>query len=143
MLLETLLLVRNHRRHPALRFSGRAAHSASLTQLTATKAGRQTLRHKSVYPIMREFHRWEKDVHVAAACEKLIQVLIGDEPEQGMENLMEVEIPQDVEEKLKEAAAKEQEELEKEERMRREEEEEEQKRDAGATDGEKEREVVE
>lgn len=31
------------------------------------------------------------------------QVLIGDEPEQGMENLMEVEIPLDVEEKLNEA----------------------------------------
>ncbi|KAM4583491.1 protein HGH1 homolog [Fundulus diaphanus] len=114
----------------------------TLLLLTATKAGRQTLRQKNVYPIMREFHRWEKDVHVAAACEKLIQVLIGDEPEQGMENLMEVEIPQDVEEKLKEAAAKEQEELENEERMRREEEEK-QKRDAEATDGEKESEVVE
>lgn len=31
------------------------------------------------------------------------QVLIGDEPEQGMENLMEVEIPLDVEEKLNKA----------------------------------------
>lgn len=31
------------------------------------------------------------------------QVLIGDEPEQGMENLMEVEIPRDVEEKLNKA----------------------------------------
>lgn len=63
------------------------------------------------------------------------QVLIGDEPEQGMENLMEVEIPQDVEEKLKEADAKEQEELEREERMRREEEK--KKRDAEGTDLEK------
>lgn len=46
----------------------------SLAQLTATKAGRQTLKDKSVYPIMREFHNWEKDVHVTAACEKLVQV---------------------------------------------------------------------
>uniref|UniRef100_A0A669F7D0 Protein HGH1 homolog n=1 Tax=Oreochromis niloticus TaxID=8128 RepID=A0A669F7D0_ORENI len=74
----------------------------TLLLLTATKAGRQTLKEKNVYPIMREFHRWEKDAHVTAACEKLVQVLIGDEPEEGMENLMEVEIPQDVEEKLKE-----------------------------------------
>ncbi|KAM4741014.1 protein HGH1 homolog isoform 1-T3 [Anableps anableps] len=96
----------------------------TLLLLTATKAGRQTLKQRSVYPVLREFHRWEKDAYVGAACEKLIQVLIGDEPEQGMENLMEVEIPQDVEEKLREADAKEQEELEKEEeRMRREEEE--------------------
>ncbi|XP_047203685.1 protein HGH1 homolog [Girardinichthys multiradiatus] len=100
----------------------------TLLLLTATKAGRQALKQKNVYPVMREFHRWEKDVYVAAACEKLIQVLIGDEPEQGMENLMEVEIPQDVEEKLQEAHTKEQEELGKEEeRMRREEEEEKKK----------------
>lgn len=43
-----------------------------------------------------------------------IQVLIGDEPEQGMENLMEVEIPEDVEEKLTDADIREQQELEKE-----------------------------
>lgn len=100
----------------------------TLLLLTATKAGRQTLKDKSVYPIMREFHNWEKDVHVTAACEKLVQVLIGDEPEQGMENLMELEIPEDVEKKLKEADIREQQELESEqERMRKEEEEEKKK----------------
>lgn len=97
----------------------------TLLLLTATKPGRQTLKEKSVYPIVREFHRWEKDVHVGAACEKLVQVLIGDEPEEGMENLMEVEIPEDVQEKLKQAYAKEQEELDKEAAQRRQEEEEE------------------
>ncbi|XP_040015714.1 protein HGH1 homolog [Xiphias gladius] len=113
----------------------------TLLLLTATKAGRQALKEKNVYPIMREFHCWEKDVHVTAACEKLVQVLIGDEPEQGMENLMEVEIPEDVEEKLKEAEAKEQQELEKEQEKRREEEEVEEKRknsDAERTDREQE-----
>ncbi|XP_028303404.1 protein HGH1 homolog [Gouania willdenowi] len=105
----------------------------TLLLLTATKAGRLTLKEKNVYFIMREFDRWEKDVHVSAACEKLIQVLIGDEPEPGMENLMEVEIPTDVEEKLKEADAKEQ------EKLKQEEEEEEEKRkssDAERTEGE-------
>nr|XP_061796439.1 protein HGH1 homolog [Nerophis lumbriciformis] len=87
----------------------------TLLLLTATKAGRQTLKDKNVYPIMREFHCWETDVKVTVACEKLVQVLIGDEPEEGMENLMEVEIPDHVEEKLKEADAKEQQELEGEE----------------------------
>lgn len=113
----------------------------TLLLLTATKAGRQTLKDKNVYPIMREFHRWEKNVHVTAACEKLVQVLIGDEPEQGMENLMEVEIPNDVEEKLKEAEAKEQEELEKEEEEQSRQEEEERKKkssDAERTDREQE-----
>ncbi|XP_055749893.1 protein HGH1 homolog isoform X1 [Salvelinus fontinalis] len=82
--------------------------------LTATKVGRQILKAKNVYAIMREFHNWEKEPHVAAACEKLIQVLIGDEPEPDMENLLEVEIPEDVEVKLKDMDAKEQEQLEKE-----------------------------
>lgn len=40
-------------------------------------------------------------------------MLIGDEPENGMENLMEVEIPLDVEEKLKQADLQDQEEVEK------------------------------
>lgn len=108
----------------------------TLFLLTATKSGRRTLKDKNAYPILREFHRWEKDVHVGAACEKLVQVLIGDEPEQGMENLMEVEIPDDVEEKLKDADAKEQEELEKEQkRIQEEEEEEERKKKNGAPEG--------
>ncbi|XP_051728912.1 protein HGH1 homolog [Ctenopharyngodon idella] len=85
----------------------------TLILLTATKVGRQIMKDKNVYPIMREFHKWEKDPHVITACENLVQVLIGDEPEEGMENLMEVEIPKDVEEKLKELDAKEQEQMEK------------------------------
>ncbi|XP_030645037.1 protein HGH1 homolog [Chanos chanos] len=86
----------------------------TLLLLTATKAGRQIMKRKNVYPIMREFHKWEKEPQVISACEKLVQVLIGDEPEAGMENLMEVEIPADVEQKLKDLDAKEQEQIEKE-----------------------------
>ncbi|XP_010889861.1 protein HGH1 homolog [Esox lucius] len=85
----------------------------TLILLTATKVGRQILKTKNVYAIMREFHNWEKEPHVVAACEKLIQALIGDEPEPGMENLLEVEIPNDVEVKLKDMEAKELEQLEK------------------------------
>uniref|UniRef100_A0A670IW19 Protein HGH1 homolog n=2 Tax=Podarcis muralis TaxID=64176 RepID=A0A670IW19_PODMU len=68
--------------------------------LTATKPGRRIVREKGTYLILRELHKWEKDPGVLAACEKLIQVLIGDEPEAGMENLLEVEIPAEVEEQL-------------------------------------------
>ncbi|XP_056293281.1 protein HGH1 homolog isoform X1 [Pseudoliparis swirei] len=106
----------------------------TLLLLTATRAGRDTLTHKKVYPIMREFHGWEKDVQVSAACEKLVHVLIGDEPEQGMENLMEVKIPEDVEVKLKEADVKELQELEK---MMQEEEEEERKKKSDAEETDK------
>ncbi|XP_041932859.1 protein HGH1 homolog [Alosa sapidissima] len=86
----------------------------TLMLLTATKGGRQILKNKNVYPIMREYHTWEKEPQNEAAIEKLIQVLIGDEPESGMENLMEVEIPEDVEKKFEELDAKEQEQIEKE-----------------------------
>ncbi|KAI5607025.1 protein HGH1-like [Silurus asotus] len=86
----------------------------TLLLLTATKVGRQIMKKKNVYPIMREFHTWEKEPHVISACEKLVQVLIGDEPEEGIENLMEVDIPEDVEQKLKDLDAKEQEQIEKE-----------------------------
>ncbi|KAJ8386838.1 hypothetical protein AAFF_G00166330 [Aldrovandia affinis] len=82
--------------------------------LTATKAGRQILDKKNAYAIMREFHNWEREPPVVAACEKLVQVLIGDEPESGMENLLEVDIPEDVEVKLKDMDEKEQEQLERE-----------------------------
>lgn len=44
------------------------------------------------------------------------QVLIGEEPDAGLENLMEVEIPEYIEQKLKDLDAKEQEQIEKEQR---------------------------
>nr|XP_046236572.1 protein HGH1 homolog isoform X2 [Scatophagus argus] len=106
-----------------------------LLLLTATKSSRLTLKEKNVYPIMREYHHWEKDIHVRAACEKLVQVLIGDEPEQGMENLMEVEIPEDVEKKLKEADIREEQELQKEQEQMRQEEEEEKKKNSSNAEG--------
>ncbi|XP_027308639.3 protein HGH1 homolog isoform X1 [Anas platyrhynchos] len=68
--------------------------------LTATKAGRHAVREKGTYLVLRELHRWEQEPDVLAACEKLIQVLIGDEPGPGMENLLEVSIPEEVEQQL-------------------------------------------
>ncbi|KAJ6661495.1 hypothetical protein lerEdw1_014404 [Lerista edwardsae] len=68
--------------------------------LTATKPGRQLVRERGAYVILRELHKWETDPSALAACEKLVQVLIGDEPEAGMENLLEVAVPAGVEEQL-------------------------------------------
>ncbi|XP_035745735.1 protein HGH1 homolog, partial [Egretta garzetta] len=87
--------------------------------LTATKAGRHVVREKGTYLILRELHRWEREPEVLAACEKLIQVLIGDEPGPGMENLLEVSVPEEVEEQLRRL------DREEEDRWRREREEEE------------------
>ncbi|NXI42382.1 HGH1 protein, partial [Galbula dea] len=83
--------------------------------LTATRAGRQMVRDKGTYVVLRELHRWEQEPEVLGACEKLIQVLIGDEPGPGMENLLEVNIPEEVEQELQRL------DREEEERWRREE----------------------
>ncbi|NWQ97431.1 HGH1 protein, partial [Burhinus bistriatus] len=70
------------------------------SQLTATKVGRHLVREKGTYLVLRELHSWEREPEVLAACEKLIQVLIGDEPGPGMENLLEVTVPEEVEQQL-------------------------------------------
>lgn len=44
--------------------------------------------------IMRELHKWEKEQAVKETCEALVSILISDEPEPGMENLHEVEVPE-------------------------------------------------
>ncbi|XP_072806087.1 protein HGH1 homolog isoform X2 [Vicugna pacos] len=68
--------------------------------LTATAPGRKQVRDQGAYLILRELHSWESEPDVRMACEKLIQVLIGDEPEHGMENLLEVQVPEDIEREL-------------------------------------------
>ncbi|XP_034275925.1 protein HGH1 homolog [Pantherophis guttatus] len=84
----------------------------TLLLLTATKPGRLLVREKGTYFVLRELHKWEGDHGVRAACEKLIQVLIGDEPEAGMENLLEVKIPTEVEQQLQHLDQEEEEEEE-------------------------------
>lgn len=79
--------------------------------LTATAPGRKQVRDQGAYLILRELHAWESEPDVRMACEKLIQVLIGDEPQVGMENLLEVQVPEDVERQLQELDQQEQQEL--------------------------------
>jgi len=55
---------------------------------------------KNTYIILRELHKWEQNEANIVAIEKLISVLISDEPEGGMENLNEVVIPADIATKL-------------------------------------------
>lgn len=79
--------------------------------LTATAPGRQQVRDQGSYLILRELHSWEPEPDVRVACEKLIQVLIGNEPEPGMENLLEVQVPENVERQLQQLDQQEQQEL--------------------------------
>ena len=63
-----------------------------IQQLCCTRFGREYLREKQTYLILRELHKWEEDSNAKEACEKVVQILIGDENEQ--DNL-EVAIPPD------------------------------------------------
>lgn len=72
----------------------------ALTQLCATKSCREKLRDSGTYYVMRELHKVETCRPVLVACENLVDILISDEPGPGMENLKEVEVPQDLVEKF-------------------------------------------
>nr|CAG4649473.1 EOG090X08WK [Scapholeberis mucronata]SVE93719.1 EOG090X08WK [Scapholeberis mucronata] len=72
----------------------------ALTQLCATKAGREYLRSKNTYVILRELHKWEKDANVMAVLEHLVNIVIRYEHEIGHDNLKEVEVPDDIAEKF-------------------------------------------
>jgi hypothetical protein len=53
-------------------------HLESLLLLTSTKFGREHMRESGVYPIIREthLHMADEDEHVAAACDRIVQVSI-------------------------------------------------------------------
>uniref|UniRef100_A0A4W2HHI4 Protein HGH1 homolog n=1 Tax=Bos indicus x Bos taurus TaxID=30522 RepID=A0A4W2HHI4_BOBOX len=82
--------------------------------LTATAPGRKQVRDQGAYLILRELHSWEPEPDVRVTCEKLIQVLIGDEPERGLENLLEVQVPEEVERQLQQQDHQEREQCERE-----------------------------
>ncbi|XP_012254258.2 protein HGH1 homolog [Athalia rosae] len=73
----------------------------ALLQLCATKEGRQILRDKNAYVILREFHKWEKDRAVLLACENVIDILIKKEEEIGVDSLKGVNVPAEYGEKFK------------------------------------------
>ena len=61
---------------------------------------RDYIKEKNAYVILREYHKWEKDERAMEMLEKLVQVLICDEPDKGMENLHEVMLPQEMQNKF-------------------------------------------
>lgn len=48
----------------------------SIHQLCATKSGREFIRSKNAYVILREYHKWEKDREVLLVCENIVDILI-------------------------------------------------------------------
>nr|XP_031831920.1 protein HGH1 homolog [Nomia melanderi] len=72
----------------------------ALAQLCATKQGRQVLREKNTYAILREYHKWEKNKNALLACENVVDILIRTEEEIGLDNLKDVEVPHEYTEKF-------------------------------------------
>jgi len=72
-----------------------------LTQLCATKAGREVLRDKNAYVLLREFHKTEKNRACLLAVENIVDILIKTEEEIKINNYKEVEVPSNVVDKLK------------------------------------------
>lgn len=75
-----------------------------LSQLCATRQGRIYLRDKCAYEILRELHKFEDspegNARCLKACEDVVDILIKTEDEIGHDNLKQVEIPDDVMEKI-------------------------------------------
>jgi hypothetical protein len=68
--------------------------------LCSHKVCRDYIISKNAYVILRELHKWEKDERAMNFLEKLVQLLIMDEPERGMENLHQVVIPEELKNKF-------------------------------------------
>jgi hypothetical protein len=57
-------------------------HVETLTLLASTPDGRKLMREVNVYPIIRETHLHVEDEAVREACERLVQILMRDEPKE-------------------------------------------------------------
>ncbi|KAL1311417.1 hypothetical protein AAFC00_001579 [Neodothiora populina] len=57
-------------------------HLDTLLLLTTTREGRDKLREKKTYPIIRELHLQTEDDEVREACDRLVQVLMRDEEDE-------------------------------------------------------------
>jgi len=73
----------------------------SLTQLCATKFGREQIRDMNIYVILRELHKTEKDRSCLLAVENLVDILIKREDEINVENYKKLDVPEDLHEKFK------------------------------------------
>ncbi|UJR28152.1 hypothetical protein I4U23_009406 [Adineta vaga] len=82
--------------------------------LCATKSVREYLRSKQIYYVLRQYHQQSNlDFACNRTCERIIQILIGDEDYNvETDNLMELSIPDHLQEKFQEVDRKEEEEKE-------------------------------
>ncbi|XP_076452933.1 protein HGH1 homolog [Babylonia areolata] len=76
----------------------------SIHKLCSTKVGRRFVKEKNTYVVLRELHKWEKNEENGESIHNVIDILISDEPEAGMEDLHSVKIPSHVEEKFEQGS---------------------------------------
>jgi hypothetical protein len=70
-------------------------HLETLCLLTTTREGRDLMRAVKVYPLIRETHLHTEDENVQEACDRLVQVLMRDEEDEGqIEQAEQPEQPQ-------------------------------------------------
>ena len=74
----------------------------SLTQLCATKSGREQIREMNIYVILRELHKTEKDRSCLLVVENLVDILIKREDEINVDNYKKLDVPEDLNDKFKE-----------------------------------------
>ena len=58
-------------------------HLETLLLLTTTKEGRDELKRAKVYPIVRETHLHIEDEAVRDGCDRVVQVIMRDDPDEG------------------------------------------------------------
>nr|CAD7206432.1 unnamed protein product [Timema douglasi] len=74
--------------------------TVGLVVLCAKKSSREFLRNCNTYVIFRELYKWETIDKLRDAAEAVIDILIRYESEIGVNNLYDLEIPEDVKEKI-------------------------------------------
>ena len=70
----------------------------AILQLCATKAGREIIRLKNAYPILKELHKVEEYANVKLACENVVDLLIKKEGsgEITVDSFHDVDVPQEM-----------------------------------------------
>ena len=70
----------------------------SIHQLCSTKAGREIIRLRNAYPILKELHKSETDIGLKLACENVVDILIKKEGcgEITVDNFHDVEVPSEM-----------------------------------------------
>jgi Domain of unknown function (DUF384)/Domain of unknown function (DUF383) len=83
MLADLQLLPPDKERDPDLDIL--VTHLETLLLLTTSREGRDIMRRVKVYPIIRDCHLHVENENVREACDRLVQVLLRDEAEEGKE----------------------------------------------------------